>query len=192
MTLPAFILGIIILTYWARVARLAMKARKRSGRAGNFLPPEPLGRVLRIIWIPVVIIWIVHPFLTAALTHPPTLIRPILHEPWLAWPAVLIAALALAGSLICWKRMGRSWRMGIDPAEKTDLVITGPFAYVRHPIYALSSLLMLATIAAIPSPLMIAAGLVHLLLLQWEARREELLARSMEIAVRARQARQGS
>ncbi len=69
--------------------------------------------------------------------------------------------------------MGKSWRMGIDPNEKTPLVVSGPYAYVRHPIYALSSVLMLATMLAIPSPLMIAVGITHLLLLQWEARREE-------------------
>ena len=31
--------------------------------------------------------------------------------------------------------MGTAWRMGIDPSERTPLVATGPFSYVRHPIY---------------------------------------------------------
>jgi len=69
--------------------------------------------------------------------------------------------------------MGRSWRMGINPDDKTQLVITGPYAYLRHPIYALSSLLMLCTMVIVPSPAMIVVGCTHLLLLQWEARREE-------------------
>ena len=69
--------------------------------------------------------------------------------------------------------MGTSWRMGIDPNDKTQLIFSGPYAFVRHPIYGLSSLIMIATLAAVPSPLMILAGVVHLALLQWEARREE-------------------
>jgi protein-S-isoprenylcysteine O-methyltransferase Ste14 len=69
--------------------------------------------------------------------------------------------------------MGKSWRMGIDPDEKTVLIFTGPYAYVRHPIYALSSLLMIATVMVLPTPVMIGVAVVHLLLLQWESRREE-------------------
>ena len=69
--------------------------------------------------------------------------------------------------------MGRHWRMGIDPAEQNQLVDTGPFALVRHPIYALSGFMMLATMAMIPSPLMLMAGGLHLVLLWWESRREE-------------------
>ena len=69
--------------------------------------------------------------------------------------------------------MGKSWRMGIDPYEKTALIFTGPYAYVRHPIYALSSLLMIATVIVVPTPIMFAIAAVHLILLQWEASREE-------------------
>ena len=63
--------------------------------------------------------------------------------------------------------------MGIDPGERTQLVFTGPYAYVRHPIYALSSLLMVASMIAVPTLPMIVIGVVHLMFLQWEARREE-------------------
>jgi protein-S-isoprenylcysteine O-methyltransferase Ste14 len=73
----------------------------------------------------------------------------------------------------CWKAMGRHWRMGIDPGEQNPLIATGPFACVRHPIYSLSSLMMLATLAAVPSPLMLACGFVHIVLLAWESCREE-------------------
>ena len=32
--------------------------------------------------------------------------------------------------------MGRSWRIGVEEGERTDLVTGGPFAIVRNPIYA--------------------------------------------------------
>lgn len=84
-----------------------------------------------------------------------------------------MAVLAFGATWVCWKKMGKSWRMGINPDEKTQLIVSGPYAYVRHPIYGLSSLLMLASLAVVPSPLMMIVAAIHLVLLQWEARREE-------------------
>ena len=89
------------------------------------------------------------------------------------WMAAAVAVAAYAATRACWRRMGRSWRIGIDPAERTVLVVTGPYARLLHPIYALSSLMMLASVAAVPSPVLAGVAVVHLLLLQWEARREE-------------------
>jgi protein-S-isoprenylcysteine O-methyltransferase Ste14 len=172
-SLSAVITGMTILLYWSRVARMAYKTRRRTGNAANFLPPEPLGRLLRILWIPAVGLWIAAPFMAAARTGLDPFFAPLYrHEPFTMIAATL-ALLCFAGSWVCWKRMGKSWRMGISPGEKTRLIVTGPYAYVRHPIYALSSLMMLATIAAVPSPVLIAAGVVHIVLLQWESRREE-------------------
>jgi len=69
--------------------------------------------------------------------------------------------------------MGKSWRIGIDPAERTALVRTGPFRFVRHPIYSLSILLMLGTLAATRTWLMLVIAIIHAALLQFEASREE-------------------
>lgn len=180
--LPPLIIAVILTAYWARVVRLAYKTHKTTGHSANFTPPEHLGRLLRFIWVPLVAFWIVHPYLTAFHLSPfhhssvsalPRPLRPLHVSQTLSWIAAAVATLALGGTLICWRRMGKSWRMGIDPAEKTQLIVTGPYAHVRHPIYALSSLLMLATLAAVPTPLMLVTAIAHLLLLQWEARREE-------------------
>ena len=176
----ALVLGLILATYWSRVIRMVLKQRRRTGRDANFLPPEPLGRAIRTVWYPVVIAWVAHPFIVAYKHRPPKLLSPILQHDVLAIVGLLLAAAALGGSWICWKRMGKSWRMGIDPNESTHLIVTGPYGYVRHPIYALSSLLMIGAVLVIPSPLMLALAVIHLTILQWEARREErhLLAAS--------------
>ena len=170
---PALSIGLIVGFYWARVIKLVFKTRRESGRAANFVPPEPLGRLLRVIWYPTVTAWIVVPLIIAFGRKLPDLLVPLYSNELVTWLAVAIAFAALWGTLICWRKMGRSWRMGIDPGEKTQLVFTGAYAYVRHPIYALSSLLMLASVAAVPAPLMIVVAVIHLCFLQWEARREE-------------------
>jgi protein-S-isoprenylcysteine O-methyltransferase Ste14 len=170
--LPALIIGSIMAFYWARVLRLAWKEKRRTGQAANLLPPEPLGRALRIIWFPTIALWIILPLLAGSLAQP-WIFRPLYVNAIIAWSALSVAVAAFVATLICLKKMGRSWRMGINPNDKTQLIISGPYAYLRHPIYALSSLLMLCTMAILPSPAMLTVGLIHLILLQWEARREE-------------------
>lgn len=171
--IAAFSLGLIIATYWGRVLRMARKARRRTGRAANLLPPEPVGRLLRILWVPIVIVWLATPFIVAFANPRNPLLNPLMRSPWIAWPAVLLALACFWVTRICWRTMGRNWRMGIDPSERTSLVVAGPFAYVRHPIYALSQLMMLASVVAVPNCIMIAVGVMHIMLLQWEVRREE-------------------
>src|ERR1051326_9034858 len=68
--------------------------------------------------------------------------------------------------------MGKYWRMGVD-AETGKLFTDGPFARVRHPIYALSILLMLASLAAVPNLTMVCLAGVHVLLMNLKAHNEE-------------------
>ncbi len=42
----------------------------------------------------------------------------------------------LAGTLLAQLAMGASWRIGVDEAERTELVTGGPFALVRNPIFS--------------------------------------------------------
>ena len=169
----ALLIGLVVAAYWWRVVRMARKARRKTGRAANFLPAERVGRLLRIVWVPVVVIWVAHPFVTAFVPRASLLLRPFWRSLWTGLIGLIVATACFIATRACWKRMGAQWRMGIDPSERTQLVIDGPFAYVRHPIYALSQAMMLATVLAIPSPLMIATAFLHIVLMQWEAAREE-------------------
>lgn len=173
LRIPALLLGVILVIYWGRVLQMAARSRKRSGRSANLIPGETLGRALRLFWAPAILIWVGQPWVIALMRKPPALLSPLYFNPWIAWIAVALCTVGLAATWICWKKMGRQWRMGIDPGEKAQLILTGPYAYVRHPIYAISQAIMVASVVALPSPLMIAAGAVHLTLIQWEARREE-------------------
>src|ERR1051325_5061642 len=64
-SLPDLIAAIIITAYWARALRLAYKMRQQTGNAANWTPPEDLGRKIRILWRPLVGIWIAHLFINA-------------------------------------------------------------------------------------------------------------------------------
>lgn len=55
---------------------------------------------------------------------------------WVGWVGVVLAVGGVAATLDAQVAMGRSWRIGVDPSERTDLVIDGPFKIVRNPIFA--------------------------------------------------------
>jgi protein-S-isoprenylcysteine O-methyltransferase Ste14 len=48
----------------------------------------------------------------------------------------LLFCAGLVGTLLAQVWMGASWRVGVDEEEKTELVVRGPFALVRNPIFS--------------------------------------------------------
>jgi len=176
INVPLLLIGLTLVAYWGRVVRMAWKVKRRTGNAGNFVPPEPLGRALRVVWVPAVAVWISHPLVNAvvATARLPAALRAVVPvAPAVAWAAAAAVVACAAATVVCWRRMGKSWRMGINPGERTELVATGAYARVAHPIYALSIAMAAATMIAMPSPLMLIVGVVHIGLMTWEAAREE-------------------
>lgn len=169
---PALIVGLTLGFYWARVIKLVLKAKAR-GESANFFPPEKTGRLLRAIWYPTVAAWVALPLILAFTGSTVAILRPLFWMPLIAYLAASACLVILALTMVCWKKMGREWRMGINPDERNNLLVTGPYAYVRHPIYALQALLAICSAVAVPVPLMIAIALLEIVMLSWEAIREE-------------------
>jgi protein-S-isoprenylcysteine O-methyltransferase Ste14 len=48
---------------------------------------------------------------------------------------LVLALTGFAATLAAQTGMGDSWRIGVDPGERTELVTTGIFAHVRNPIF---------------------------------------------------------
>ncbi|HWM62783.1 MAG TPA: isoprenylcysteine carboxylmethyltransferase family protein [Solirubrobacterales bacterium] len=48
----------------------------------------------------------------------------------------ILAVAGIGATFYAQVAMGASWRIGVDPGERTSLVTTGPFAFVRNPIFA--------------------------------------------------------
>jgi protein-S-isoprenylcysteine O-methyltransferase Ste14 len=77
---------------------------------------------------------------------------------------VVLYGLGLAGTLVAQVAMGRSWRIGVEESEKTELVTTGPFALVRNPIFSatvpafLGLALMVPNVAALAGFLALVAA----------------------------------
>src|SRR5262245_2501575 len=67
--------------------------------------------------------------LASALATSPT------HSP-LTPIGVALALLGISVTVVAQWNMGRSWRIGVDPGERTELVRTGLYRQVRNPIYS--------------------------------------------------------
>jgi len=69
----------------------------------------------------------------------------------IGWPRLLIAGLAAPfGVAVMWSavaHLGRQFRINAGLYADHELVRTGPYAVVRHPIYASMSLMLVATAA---------------------------------------------
>ena len=170
--LPPLIAGCCLLVYWGAVVRKTLRFSRKEAHGVNLIPPESTGRWIRVVWIPTIMAWCVQPWL--AFRH--HFHRSTYDLPWTAigfvGAAVCVSATIVTFS--CWREMGRSWRIGIDPEERTQLIFSGPFRIVRHPIYTLSILLVLGTLATTPTLVTLAIAIVHIACLQSEARREEI------------------
>lgn len=106
------------------------------------------------------------------------------------------AAIAIAGILATFfaqVAMGESWRIGVDHAERTELVTGGPFALVRNPIYSAMLPTALGLVLLVPSWPAIAgfAGLIVALELQVRVVEEPYLLRTHGEAYAAYAARVG-
>jgi protein-S-isoprenylcysteine O-methyltransferase Ste14 len=157
-----------VIIYWGTVAIKCIRIARVIRKDPNVIPRERTGRLLRLVWAPVLGIWIAYPLLHLHKMHTAS---PL-------WGAIslcgaVICIFALGASYHCWREMGTSWRIGIDPNEKTTMIVSGAYRCVRHPIYALSIMLVLGTLAAIPTFVMLVVALIHTALMQIEARREE-------------------
>jgi protein-S-isoprenylcysteine O-methyltransferase Ste14 len=110
-------------------------------------------------------------------------------------PGVILGALFFfaGGALVvvAQAQMGRSWRIGIDPAP-TALVTTGLYRLVRSPIYTGLLTFLLGYVALVPAWPLVAVWVVSVALLAIQARREEAhLARQHPEAFAAWAARTG-
>ena len=72
-----------------------------------------------------------------------------------------LAVAGIAATFYAQVAMGTSWRIGVDPGERTALVTAGPFALVRNPIFAAMLPTALGLTLLVPSWVAI-AGLLGL------------------------------
>ena len=97
----------------------------------------------------------------------------VLDRSELRWVGAPAGVAAIVGVAFSQQAMGRSWRIGLDRSQGTDLVTAGPFRHVRHPIYSFFVLLHLAVALLVPNAVAFGAVAVVLVFIQLQARTVE-------------------
>jgi protein-S-isoprenylcysteine O-methyltransferase Ste14 len=107
---------------------------RRTGRSGWVGLPRDAGVAARLG---------VALFGAALLAGLAGVLAPVLGAVPVAWvPPVVVGAgllVAVAGLVVVLAsqaQMGRSWRIGVDPGERTDLMTGGVFGWVRNPVFS--------------------------------------------------------
>jgi protein-S-isoprenylcysteine O-methyltransferase Ste14 len=174
--LPCIALAATVWAYWGCVGTMIVWVRRRTRKLSGIVPVQRVEQFMWLIWVPLVAAWMILPYIAAMPVGPPRGLPDFAREApvtALRWVAVTVGFACLALSIDCWLRMGRNWRMAVTPDQQTDLVTTGLYGHVRHPIYALSILLMLCTVAVAPTVPIAVMAVTHVVLMVVKARNEE-------------------
>ncbi len=83
-----------------------------------------------------------------------------------------IVAYALGLALVVFSQqwMGRSWRVGVDESERTDLVLGGPFKFVRNPIFTGLLVMSVGFTLLVPSVVSLVSTGIMLISLELQTR----------------------
>lgn len=174
--LPLAGVVVAVWTYWLIVGAMSWRVRRRTRRLAGVVPEQKLEQRMWLVWVPMVVLWMALPMIALHASGAPLGVPAWAREGAygvVRGVASVVALGALVATIECWKRMGKSWRMAITPGERTELITTGLYKSIRHPIYALSMLLVAATAVVLPTWPMIAIALCNMTLVNLKARNEE-------------------
>ncbi len=134
--LPLGVLWLAWLAYWLAAARDVKPARRRESRANRLLTVAltiPAAVLLAIpgAWLH----WLGARFL------PDTMI--------LYWLGLLIVSTGLAIAVWARVHLGRNWSGTVTVKEDHELIRSGPYGIVRHPIYSGLLLAILGTVIVV-------------------------------------------
>lgn len=174
--LPILIVLLTVWIYWTIVGIKVIRRRHATRKLSGVVPEQRIEVLMAMIWIPLVAAWMTLPW--CALTHDagalslPAFARTGAFTA-LRWIAAAAGIAALYGSIRAWRQMGGHWTIAVTRDETSTLFTGGMFGRVRHPIYALSIVLMIATLVVVPTWPMLVVAIAHLALMVIKARNEE-------------------
>lgn len=130
---PAVALGAYLLLLWLAFGVRAIRQERRTGDHGFRGTTEAPGSPG---WWGVLLLAVA---IVCGLTGLSLAVAGVVRLEQVPGPVQLLGAVvvALGAGLVLRAQsvMGESWRVGVDPQERTELVTHGPFAQVRNPIF---------------------------------------------------------
>jgi protein-S-isoprenylcysteine O-methyltransferase Ste14 len=80
-------------------------------------------------------------------------------DDWIGWVGLALTLVGAIVSLVAQAAMGESWRIGVDPGERTELVTDGLFRWSRNPFFGAVYVFALGLFLMVPNPVSVVAGL---------------------------------
>jgi protein-S-isoprenylcysteine O-methyltransferase Ste14 len=152
---------ILFIVVWFSAALTTKPRRKATGRA---------------LRLPVVLILIAAVLLLGRYIDRTWLARPVLPSyAWLVLPGFVFTLAGIALALWARYHLGRNWGQPGTMRVGHELVTSGPYAYIRHPIYVGAGVALIGTAFVIGNLLMALFSVVVILRFWWAARVEDNL-----------------
>jgi protein-S-isoprenylcysteine O-methyltransferase Ste14 len=122
--------------------------RRRTGHTGFHGisgTPDDAGWWGGVLFVAAIVLGLAGPLLAVTdvvAVQPPVAVQVV---------GLVMALTGFAATLAAQTGMGTSWRIGVDPGERTDLVTSGVFAHVRNPIFTAMALAQVGVVLMVPT-----------------------------------------
>ena len=94
----------------------------------------------------------------------------ILDQPLVRLGGLVVALAGIAGIVVSQAVMGTAWRGDVDPETRTTLVTSGPFRWVRNPIFTASAVASLGVALMVPNVVALAMLVANVTVYQVQVR----------------------
>ncbi len=175
--IPQLVVATAVTLYWTCVVAMVARSWSKFKVSSGSLPKTRLERTMWLLWVPTIIAWNLLAWYSSNAVTESLASLGITGLSGLWFFVICLGALAACFAFLtttrCWLGMGRNWSMAVTPSKDTELITEGVFSKVRHPIYALSLMLMISTMVVVANWMMLAVGTIHCSMLVLKAWNEE-------------------
>jgi len=159
--------------YWGGVLIQARRIRRKIGRTPNLRPRGTKEVLLWLGWSLVILGWIAQPLLLSGPADTWLERWPFLSHPIIFAGGTALVLLGYAATLWCYAAMGTAWRIGIDQSGSSELIESGPYRSMRHPIYSFQIVMLLGAALLLPTPVSLGLLTLHFVCASIKAKDEE-------------------
>ncbi|MEU4779686.1 isoprenylcysteine carboxylmethyltransferase family protein [Micromonospora sp. NPDC023633] len=167
LALLLYLLGLLLAFGWRTLTQW-----RRTGDTGLRLdagPPGTLRWWAKLLFVAALVLGSAGPAAALAGLSPlPGLDNRPLHV-----VGLVVTVVGIGATLAAQLAMGASWRIGVDPDERTTLVTSGAFGLARNPIFTAMAATTLGLALMVPNAVSLAAWLALLIALQLQVRAVE-------------------
>ncbi|RFU20641.1 methyltransferase family protein [Geodermatophilus marinus] len=146
MTVAALVLYVVALVVLFGVRSwIQLRRTGSTGFVGTSGTPADAGWWGGVLFAAAMVLGLAGPLLAVAgfvTADPP---------PAVQFAGLVVALVGFAATLAAQTGMGASWRIGVDPAERTDLVTGGVFAHIRNPIFTAMAAAQAGVVLMVPT-----------------------------------------